>query len=228
MHLPSLHALTTHKNYVMKLSAKLLLLSALLFLSACSSTALPRTSISKDIFELAAGNQAPILLEVSLEEGSASDQATGLVGHQYLFVAIPFGSVYLPSASETISNSMYQRLVLQGLKPITSKSHVFGALPRLHLKVTSLSLSAYDFIFTRKVAASLEGRATLFAASGEPLWEMPFSARESELRRYGFAAELEQALSKALEEALTQVALGTATSLAVMSHGIPNGSVRLR
>ena len=173
-------------------------------------------ALGKEVFELAASNPAPIFVEVEMS-GSKSPEVLPegpvLVGHQYLFIVFPFGNVRLGSPADSVMASTYQQLTVRGLKPITSKSHVFGPLPTLRIKVASLSLSAFDLLVTRRVTSSIEGTAILLSPSGQVVWQRDFEGHSAEYRRYGFQAELEKSLLESLESALSPVCESTAAHI---------------
>jgi len=125
-----------------------------------------------------------------------------MLGHQYLFVGIPFGSVYLQDAAVSIYQHALINLALRGYKVHPPRD----AAPELRLTLSDFESTAYDLLFVRRVRAS----ATLeLAFRRRPDRTLVLvchaTGSSSEFSRFGFTAELTRQAERALQNALNQL-----------------------
>ena len=135
--------------------------------------------------------------EVQLEVSSAVEPASSL-GHQFLFIVIPFGRVVAPELTALVRESARTRLALAGIRAVSpALGGERGALPRLHLRIADASVTAWDLLLTRRASASLTLTATMSGAGA-------LTARGAADRfvTYAFARELGAVLEAAVGEAL--------------------------
>ena len=178
-------------------------LATLLFLGGCSATPLMRPSLEPAVFELAARNPLPLRVAVY-------SAAPEMVGYQYLLVVFPLGRVEVPAPAEYLRGALYHALVEQGVRPLAEDAESGGA--SLTVVISSIRVSAFDFLFTRRVRARIELEAAIRNSSGTLLWHESRTGPSAELRRYGFKNELTAALDDAIAEVTTTIAA------AVKSH----------
>jgi len=169
----------------------------LLLLCSCAQTALKPLSVDPGLIRLSNLNHKPLSLLVT---NHISDKSAA-VGHQFLLFALPLGSVQIPDPGADLYNKAYESLSLAGYK-ISSDQ---GLYPRLSLSLKSISLSAYDLFFTRRVHAAVSTLVTLQQAADLPALEAELSCSESEFRQYGFEAELKKVYEACLSQSLNQV-----------------------
>jgi hypothetical protein len=180
----------------MNLKGMLLVVFALL--CGCVKTSLDRSPLPQTSFELAALNSRPLVVEVyDLRSNSG-------LGHQYALFVVPAGSVEAKNLASFVERSLYERLVLAGYKPVSPQSPLAISAPKLRAEITMAQASAFDFFFMRKVKAMIRIAVRLERPNATPQ-AYALSGEFSEFKRYGFKAQLEHALSKALAQALDQL-----------------------
>lgn len=183
------------------------LVSALaLSLAGCVLTAVPRAPISPEVFRLAASNDRAIRLDLS------GPQETLSVGHQYLFIVIPFGRIVIEHPLDHLRTSAYTQASLSGLRPIVDVPANDSAFdtPRLEIRLQDIQVSAFDFLFTRHIVCDVSVEARLFApGSSSPEKLAAGRVAETEFVRYAFEPELQRvflrAMDGALHEAISQL-----------------------
>jgi hypothetical protein len=118
------------------------------------------------------------------------------LGHQYLLIAIPFGTVSLLTPKQVIFDKTFAQLTLKGFR-VEGKS---SASPLLEVTLKDLSATAYDLIVTRRVRSlvKISIRMQDAALDRQCLGE----GRAAEYRRFGFEPQLTRVMDRALEEAL--------------------------
>jgi hypothetical protein len=180
-------------------------LIAILFLinglvSGCVSTELPFAPLEPAVVRLATVAEHGVNLRVTVNTSPLR------LGHQYLFLAIPFGSISLPHPSTVLTDALYRELAVAGIRAVPDGNE--AGLPTLTVSVRDLSTSAYDLLFVRRVTASAELSAILTTseAGSSPLG-FDTSGESSSFERFGFKPQLEAALGGALAEAAREVAI---------------------
>lgn len=111
-----------------------------------------------------------------------------LVGHQYGLVVLPLGRIFIESVSTEVRRYIEQDFIEHGGKKVLRQGK--QAPFRINLHRIAVALSAYDFIFFRRVTCKLE--AQIISSNGsEPKQMSSVSERYGELRKFGFRPELE-------------------------------------
>lgn len=165
-------------------------------------TQLQSQPLQAKVFELAAANRNPIRLQVS----SVSDSS---LGHQFMFIGIPFGSVESQQLDVMLKRATYQKLALKGFTPVINSSdkvlpNMFGAgAPELSLVVHGASATAYDLLVTRWLRCSLQLSAQLSNATGSS--EVRSEGTFQHLGAFAFERELSLCFARALDTALDNV-----------------------
>ena len=168
-----------------------------LALSGCLRTELLRESIPEPVLGLAAMNQKKIELRVTPPDEDST------VGHQFLLVIIPFGSIYLNDPIGHLTRSLYTNLALEGFKPISSE---LGSAPlSLEVSTEKVQVSAYDFIAIRRIVGKISLRGVLRSADGTIYREWLASGSYSELRPFAFEKQLNHVFQKALTSATEEL-----------------------
>lgn len=173
------------------------LLLTLASLVGCAHTPIRRTSIAPEVFELAARSSHPLQVRVT-------HTLAGTQGYQYLLVLFPLGRVTVEDPSGEVFSVLYPMLATRGIRPVHPED--CANCPLLTLNLSDLSLSAFDFLVTRRVRAHVRLEAVLRSGSGTLLWESEVEESAGNLRQYGFAPQLRSALDQALAQALEPVA----------------------
>lgn len=164
-----------------------------LALSGCMRTVIKVDPITEDVFRLAALGEDEIGLSVTAP-------GLGSLGSQYLLIALPFGDVELKEPTKFVEETIYRELALRGFRPITDIAELNDEVPLLSVEIKEISVNAYDFLATRKVAANVSITGTLLR-NGEPVDRTTKSAEFSEFREDGFEPRLRRALTKAATKA---------------------------
>lgn len=190
---PLVSSLGLGENVVLKLFS----LAFLFLLSSCASTTIHRNPLDLKTFELAARGSTPLALQIK----AYAEPETSAVGHQFLLVLLPFGSVRFDSPTEYTRSELYRRLAILGYRPMSS-STTSQNVPTLEVEIQSLSLNAYDLIVTRRVVADVRLRLVLRNALGAEQVSQEVAGHSAQFHRFGFRTELTEALETAFEEAL--------------------------
>jgi hypothetical protein len=167
-----------------------ILLIAPCILSGCHTTHLKAPALSEDLIRLSRLNKHPLSLTIT-----GADQQTTL-GRQFLFIAIPFGTVYSPSPRELIFSSLYTYLTTKGARITPGTS----TLPALAIHVTDLTVHAYDLLLVRRLSADILLEATYTNELGT-VTKMMLHGSASEFNARGFEPQLTKVLHRALEDA---------------------------
>ncbi len=166
----------------------LLALSLVAAMSSCAHTRLSARIIPPEAERLAAVNNKALRYHVDC----AVDE---IVGHQYLLVAFPFGRVSLEDPKKHLIQAIFKELAIAGYKPRESDA----LRADLVVNCTDLSLSAYDFLFFRRISANVELQVT----DNRSGMIVPRAVRGSSgaFKAFGFYQQLEHVWSEALNDA---------------------------
>lgn len=173
--------------------------------AGCLRTPLASTPLSEPTFRLAALGQRPVRVTVI---GPAAPRS---VGHQFLMVAIPFGRIELSDPVKAVERAAFAELAVAGIRPVIGPAG--AGLPTVELRLKDASVSAFDFIVTRRVAAAVTVEAALHRA-GSPTERIVVerSGDSSSLERFGFTPQLSAAFDDALHSAVRDAVLALQTS----------------
>ncbi len=106
----------------------------------------------------------------------------------------------MEAPSDTVYGALYPMLANAGVRPVSDE--MSASAWRLKISVQDLTVSAYDFLVTRKVSADVTMQARLLSPDGTAQWGQQYRGKSSQLRRYGFEPQLQEALNAALSQAL--------------------------
>jgi len=175
-----------------------------LLLSACTTTPLTSPPLETTLFKLAALAPRPVHLVAEAAEGSLR------VGHQYLLLAIPFGSIELTDPVRSLERAAFTELALAGVRPVIGPTG--DGLPRFVVRVKDIGVSAYDLIVTRRVTATVTLEASLPSKGGSAPTLIETTSTHGSYERFGFAPQLSAALDEALHGAVRDAVLALQTS----------------
>ena len=186
---------------------RILLLTLICLTSACTTVYLAPRGINPDTKKLAALNRQKINVRVTL----AKEFKT--LGHQYLFLLIPYGQIQHHSVKQLISDAIYRELSISGFSPQIvfeeSPKKVSSLLPQkplLEINVKDLSLTAYDLLVTRKVTGRIDLTSKLILAKGETDYpEIRIQENYSEFKSLPFKIQLERILEKLIIKTMPEV-----------------------
>lgn len=160
----------------------------------CTSTGISVPPVTPAIERLAALASHGVRLSV------AAPTAPLALGHQYLFVAIPFGSISLMEPQTTLFRALSTELAIAGIRALPAEGD--SAAPMVTVAPIDLRLTAFDLIFTRRVGASVRLQVTVSSPDPtEPALHFEASGESGSFERFGFTPELSNALSEALSQA---------------------------
>lgn len=170
-------------------------------LTGCFSTHLISDEPVKDLAQLVQSADSPVEL---LIQNPGSDSSHG---YQFLFGLIPITRVFTESASDTVVAKLQLNAGRAGIglhRSSTPNRALSDRTPRLDVSVESISVNGYDLIIFRRPSASITLRATLFTPDRAPrICEA--SGHHSEITRFAFARELNDALGAATDLAANKL-----------------------
>lgn len=174
-------------------------------LLGCLRTELTSPSISNSHFKLAA--LAPKTIKLLVNSAVADNQT---LGNQYLLLLIPFGQIHLDSPRQNVLRRAYEELSIRGYKPIIvssleqdSSSQTMA--PTLELNLNSLSLTAFDLLFLRRISSKLTLQGRLLSSRAEGLDRAESERSESAFARLAFRVDLEPILNKNIEISVKEI-----------------------
>jgi hypothetical protein len=168
------------------------LLVAFIFSSGCAHTRIAPRPVPAEAQRLIALAQR----NVSISVDCPVDE---IVGHQYLLIILPFGRISIAEVDQHIKNALVTELSQSG---IAVSFIARDQNPDLVIRCNTLSLSAYDLIFVRRIVAHL----SLQVSHKHSLdISIPYEIGESEYRSFAFHAQLERTLLKLLSSAAERV-----------------------
>ncbi len=164
----------------------------ILYLSGCLHTPLSPRPALPGLLTLNSLNSRPLRLEVTSNTKPS-------LGHQFLFLVIPFGRISLPQSAEYLYNQLFEDLVVHGARVTPLLEHSF-AIPKFKVEVLDINETAYDFIFIRWIRCSISVRVSYSPShdiQGEPV---EISESTSTLSPFAFRKELQQSLSNTVKK----------------------------
>lgn len=169
-----------------------------LWFCGCMQTTLQSSPPPAAVYSLAAGNPDPISISVSAAHAQDS------VGHQFMLLVLPFGTISLADPAEDLFNSLAQSLTLSGFRPIRKLAgdRPASSQPLLHARLVSASVSAFDLLVTRRVKAEVEVCAELSKPLAQPSRQACYRGSSTTWKRFGFQPELQSVFDKALLESV--------------------------
>lgn len=121
-------------------------------------------------------------------------------GHQYLFVAIPFGRVYLDQPEVDLWPWVETKLRIAGYRVSQARNP-----PSIQIELNKIQVSAYDFIIIRKIVVKVEGQIVIQKSPIHPAKQLPVVAEYTRWRALAFQGELEHAVERAFSSFADQV-----------------------
>lgn len=122
------------------------------------------------------------------------------VGHQYLFVAIPFGAISLIDPQIALRRALSTELAIGGIQALPEGTD--AAVPVVTVTPLDLQVSAFDLLFTRRVSATVRlGVTVALPAQPGSAVTLEVGGKSGSFERFGFTPQLSNALREALQEA---------------------------
>jgi hypothetical protein len=131
------------------------------------------------------------------------------LGNQFVFGALPLGSITLPDIELGTREQFYKELAIRGFRPLTGLSIKDAPEQVLLVTVQSLALNGFDLLLTRRISCALQLNAQLRTPSslqqesplryGTVIREATITHRESSYARYAFAPDLSKTLVTCFE-----------------------------
>lgn len=184
-----------------RIIAYLCLLGILGSTSGCHRTTLNPKKFPAEIARLIAINKIPLRLHIETDP----PQDPG-VGHQYLFVLLPFGRIETSDLSSTVHGIATHNLALRGYKvlpnvPIASDI----SAKTVSIRITSLGINAFDLIFVRRPVCKIMLSGTLYDEAALPVAHWKSKVSKSRFSRFAFEDTLEPLLYETISEALEDI-----------------------
>lgn len=162
--------------------------------TGCASTGITVPPPEAATLRLAALAPHGIRLEVT---GSNTPLS---VGHQYLFVAIPFGAISLIAPQTALRRALSTELAIGGIQALPEGSD--AAVPVVTVTPLDLQVTAFDLLFTRRVSATVRlGVTVALPTHPESVVTLEVRGESGSFERFGFTPQLSHALGEALQEA---------------------------
>lgn len=129
---------------------------------------------------------SPLYTRVAL---NVADQPLS-VGNQYLLVGLPLGAIQLDQPRQLLAQFIRERFALAGIRAEIVES---GDTADFTVGIANLSLSAFDLVLTRRLVAEVDLKFDVPGVSSVIVRD-----GASELRQFGFEAQLKPLLVEAL------------------------------
>jgi len=165
--------------------------------AGCVSTNLKSGEIPFKVKNLAAENSKPLALQVTRQKDFSS------LGHQYFLLVIPMGSIYFPSIENAVSAGAFVKLSLAGYRPLLNNAGT--GLPKVLLSIQNAQLSAYDFLFLRKIVCRLEISGLLLDSENNVKRSQRANVSRSEYKALAFEPELQHTFELCLQSGIEEV-----------------------
>lgn len=162
-----------------------------LFCTACLSTKITDPGLDPGINRLISSAQKEISVKITSK--IAADES---IGNQYLLF-IPFGSIKSGNSEQLVSNILMEQLSLLGFKP---KLRFDNSYAELNIQINQITLTAYDYIFSRKIYTKIDISAFLLTPDGNLAKQSNRTSSNSYYKKFAFRPELEYSLSKVTQE----------------------------
>lgn len=166
---------------------KTILIFILLLFSSCTNTYISSSKIPNKVHELANQNKDAFGLIITPNSSNST------IGHQYVLFFLPFGNIKLEFYPYDLYKKLYTEITLLGYKPINiiDQNSRNVAYPILNININDISLTAYDFLITRRLVCKMNVSATI-SKNNRILNTWHGITHESEIRSYGFKPQLEK------------------------------------
>lgn len=139
------------------------------------------------------------------------------LGHQYLGVVVPFGSIYLTEPTRAVEDALRLELALAGIRAVSAGDAM--GLPTVTVTLAAASVTAFDLIVTRRVHA-LAVLTVVAQRADRTFPPLSFEARgeNAAFERFGFAPELRTAFGEALRSAAGDAVMALQSAGAFSYH----------
>ena len=170
---------------------KIMVIMLIFQLSGCLTTRIETTPLPTHFRQLLAANRHPIQLNCSAEQVSPN------LGHQFLFLLLPFGQVVVDDPAAELCRIAKEELALKGfwISPAAPES--------VSLLLQELALSGYDLLLTRRVVVDGLLNATISYKGRKTEFQTVID--NGEFRRFAFEKDLREILQTGLREAIKKL-----------------------
>ena len=161
----------------------------------CAESTLPPHDPPSAIFRLAASGQEELPFSITAPRLES-------LGHQYLFVALPFGTIRATEPAADLRSAVFHTLANRGYRPrhVTEPPSPGGYVD---VALEELQLSAYDALFFRIPYCRVKLRATLFDEHGSAVAKALHEASDYATRAMAFTQDLQPLYYGTLMQAVT-------------------------
>ena len=186
------------RRFLISGSKKSVIIALCLFLTACLKTPITPLEIDETVRQLALSSDETIHIRIE------SESTPQVLGHQYLFVALPFGRVVVDDMEQYIFDGLFTALSLSGKKPVLQHSET-PQYPSLVLRPRYAQATAYDFFAMRWIKTKLVIEAE-YASGPEQKLVREFSADSSAVKRFAFSKQLSFYFNKSSKTLFADIA----------------------
>lgn len=116
-------------------------------------------------------------------------------GRQYVLIGIPAGTVRIENISELLLNRLKTTLAFKDVALISAESE---DLPLVELNLDSITLSALDYFFTRKIICNLNGKIIFRGTE-------PFDIFYSEFATFPSEEQFKWVLDKCIDQVADKI-----------------------
>lgn len=167
-------------------------LASTLVCFGCAHTRIPPHPLQVEAVRVAGLNQRTLRYHVDCEIDE-------IVGHQYLLIAFPFGRISLENPSKHLAHAIFRELAIAGFRP--REAGISEA--DLIVRCDDLSLTAYDFLFFRRIIAALD--LTITRKEGPNAGDSHIFSHSAANKAFAFFRQLDHVWDDALTEAAQSV-----------------------
>lgn len=189
------HPIIMKRLFNINLFLLVLSVVCIFFITGCNTAKIQPQTITEKIIELADINNKLIILDY--QEDKKEEYLP--IGHQYVLFFLPLGNIFLERPDDIIFNKTFQELSLKGFHPISTYDIKDKDIPILKVKIIDSSLSAYDFLFLRKISSEITLEFSLLI-NGHPLSSWKVNERDSEWKEFAFEPQLNYLFNKVLSK----------------------------
>lgn len=170
------------QNLLKSFTFQRLLLSCLIF-TGCAHTRIAPRPIPIEALRLVDLAQKTVSIKVNCPVDE-------VVGHQYLLIFLPFGRISVAEIENHFKHALVTEVSQSGVAPFFVEQDKDADFI---VRCETLSLTAYDLIFFRRIASNISLKLANKRFSNH---EIPLAVEESEYRAFAFHAQLERVLQK--------------------------------
>lgn len=169
--------------------------------AGCLNTNLKSEPILKQIKSLLISNKR--LIGLRIQDLTDSE----IIGHQYLFIILPFGRIKAPQLSEQLINQAQTTLAIKGYSPkiASSNNQIDFDYPAIHISIDAISLTAYDLIFMRKIVCKLDLSAKLISPDKTIMRDEKTTTYQSKYVSFAFEPELSNILRVTIDRSISEL-----------------------